>query len=341
MKNKVIQLAHGAGGKLSSELMGELFLPYFKSPLLEPLNDQAVFDLKGNPGDSVRIALTTDSFVVSPLFFPGGDIGTLAVCGTVNDLSVGGARPLYLTAAFIIEEGTEIELLKRIVASMARTAEEAGVEIVTGDTKVVERGKADIVFINTAGVGVIEDNLELTPKNIRPGDKVILSGTIGDHGMTVLSERSGIEFEEDIQSDCAPLNSLCEAVVEAGGVRAMRDPTRGGLLTVLCEFAESAARVGIKLDESLVPVKDPVRGACELLGFDPMYVANEGKVVVVVEPGSVDSVLKAMRANKYGQDATVIGEVTESHAGKVVLKTILGTERIVEKLTGEQLPRIC
>ncbi len=336
MKEERILLAHGSGGKLSHRLISDIFVPAFKSPLLSPLNDQAIFD-----SPCSRMAFTTDSYVISPIFFPGGDIGKLSVCGTVNDLAMGGAKPLYLSAAFIIEEGMLISELKDVVSSMARTAEDAGVEIVTGDTKVVERGKGDRIYINTAGVGVIEDGVELTPANIRPGDKVIVSGTMGDHGMAVMARRADMQMEIPVESDCAPLNGLVEAMLASGGeVRAMRDATRGGLATILNEFASSSG-TSISIVEDAVPVRESVRGACEILGFDPLYIANEGKLVAVVSSSSADVVLAAMKEHPLGKDAAIIGEVTEGPKGRVLLETPVGNKRVLDMLTGDQLPRIC
>ncbi|MCC6346547.1 MAG: hydrogenase expression/formation protein HypE [Nitrospirales bacterium] len=331
-----ILLSHGSGGTLSRQLIHDLFLDAFRNEYLAPLNDQAVFSLP-----STRIAFTTDSYVVSPLFFPGGDIGKLAVCGTINDLAVGGAEPLYLSASFIIEEGLLFEDLKRIVASMAETAEQAGVQIVTGDTKVVERGKGDKVFITTAGVGIVGEGIALSPASIRPGDVVIVSGCIGDHGVAVLTCREGIRLETPVGSDCAPLHGLARSMLAAhAGIRAMRDPTRGGLATALNEFA-AASGSGIIIEEEAVPVREAVQGACELLGFDPLYLANEGKLVAVVPKNAACSVLDAMRGNVLGADAAVIGEVVSDHPGRVTLKTAIGTRRTVSMLSGEQLPRIC
>ena len=332
-----ILLAHGAGGKLSETLMEEVFLPAFTNPMLAPLSDQAILD----PPNS-RLAFTTDSFVVKPMFFPGGDIGKLSVCGTVNDLAVGGARPLYLSAAFIIEEGTGIDELSRIVDSMGATAREAGVSIVTGDTKVVERGKGDGVFINTAGIGVVPEGCELSPERIGVGDAVIISGTVGDHSIAIMAQREGIRMEVSVESDCAPLYPLISDILATGAeVKAMRDPTRGGLATVLCEMAASSATT-VLIKEEAVPVRDDVRGATELLGFDPLYLANEGKVVVFVKKKDAALVLDAMRRNRLGRNAAVIGEVIGGKVkGRVLLETTIGSRRIIEKLSGEQLPRIC
>lgn len=333
---KKILLAHGSGGKLSQRLIEDVFLKAFTNPLLAPLNDQALFE---SPNST--IAFTTDSYVVSPVIFPGGDIGKLSVCGTVNDLAVGGAEPLYMTASFIIEEGTGFGLLERVVDSMARTAEGAGVKIVTGDTKVVERGKGDGIFINTAGIGVVRDGIELSPELISPGDAVIVSGTIGDHGVAILTHREGIMMDSPVRSDCAPLHGLVKDVLEkAGGVKAMRDPTRGGLATILNELAsQSGTAVCVREDD--IPVREEVRGACEILGFDPLYLANEGKLVAVVAEDSAAKVLNVMKKHPLGAGAARIGTVAEKPVGRVLLETSIGNTRIVEKLSGEQLPRIC
>ncbi len=331
-----ILLAHGSGGELSHELTRDLFLRYFSNPILAPMEDAAVLeDLAG------RIALTTDSYVVQPLFFPGGNIGTLAVCGTVNDLAVVGATPRYLTAGFILEEGLAMGTLERIVASMAETAREAGVQIVTGDTKVVERGAADGIFINTAGVGVVPEGLRLGPSQLRPGDTILVNGTLGDHGMAVMMQREGLEFGSSLESDSAPLNGLIAALLAAipGDVRCMRDATRGGLATVLNEWA--GAGVGIEIEETALPVREAVRAASEFLGLDPLYTANEGKIVVAVAPEAAESALAALRAHPLGREAAIVGEVTEVHPGRVALRTFLGTRRVVPMLTGMQLPRIC
>ncbi|MFZ3072161.1 MAG: hydrogenase expression/formation protein HypE [Thermodesulfobacteriota bacterium] len=335
MKSGTILLSHGAGGKLSHNLIQDVFLKAFKNPFLEPLNDQAVFSSPGK-----RLAFTTDSYVVSPIFFPGGDIGKLSVCGTINDLAVGGATPLYLSASFIIEEGLALEELKKVVESMAKTALSAGVKIVTGDTKVVEKGKADRLFINTAGVGVIPDGVDVGPSFMEPGDAVLISGTVGDHGVSVMRERGMINLDVDVVSDCAPLHELSSAVIATGFVKAMRDPTRGGLITTLNELALSSGH-GILVKEEKIPVKEEVRGVCEILGFDPMYLANEGKMICIVAKGGAKDVLTAMRKNPLGKDAEIIGEVIGERNGKVLLETSLGSRRIMEMLSGEQLPRIC
>ena len=335
-RDKTILLAHGSGGSYSRRLTEEVFAKAFDNPLLAPLNDQAVFCLPAK-----KLAFTTDSYVVKPIFFPGGDIGKLSVCGTINDLAVGGAEPVYLSASFIIEEGLSMDELKRVVDSMAKTARDAGVSIVTGDTKVVERGKGDKLFINTAGIGVI-NGPELTPMNIRPGDKVVVSGTMGDHGIAIMTHREGIRMDSPVESDCAPLHTLVMEILSAAptGVRAMRDPTRGGLATVLNEFAASS-NCCISIREEDLPVKDAVRGACEILGFDPLYLANEGKLVAVVSSSEAKAALAAMRAHPLGKDAAIIGTVSDGPKGKVLLETSIGNTRIIDMLSGEQLPRIC
>ena len=337
--SKKILLGHGSGGSLTRRLIEELFLASFNNPLLAPLNDQAVFTLP-----SSRLAFTTDSYVVNPIFFPGGDIGKLSVCGTINDLAVGGAEPVYLSASFIIEEGMSFEELKRVVASMADTARREGVEIVTGDTKVVERGKGDKLFINTAGIGVLRDSISLSPALIRPGDVVMVSGAIGDHGIAILTHRDGIELDVEVKSDCAALHNLVRdmlaSVAPDNAIRAMRDPTRGGVATVLNEFASSSGSA-ILIREAQIPVREEVRGACEILGFDPLYLANEGKLIAVVAKEFSERVLKAMRDNPLGKDSAVIGEVVAGPKGKVLLETSVGNKRILEMLSGEQLPRIC
>jgi hydrogenase expression/formation protein HypE len=335
-ESETILLAHGSGGQLGHDLIEQVFVRAFNNRTLAALSDSAV--VKG----SANIAFTTDSYVVSPLFFPGGDIGKLAVCGTVNDLAVVGAQPRYLSAGFIIEEGLSLETLERIVRSMASTARAAGVDIVTGDTKVVGRGAADGMFINTAGVGHMPDNLSLGTDQLRPGDRILVNGTVGDHGMAVMMEREGLQLRASLESDCAPLNGLIAEILHAhpDGIRCMRDPTRGGLVSTLNEWAD-AAQVGIEIDESKVPFDPQVEGACELLGLDPLYVANEGKVVLAVAPDIAERVLDTLVAHPLGQKAAIIGEITAQHAGRVVLRTSLGARRILAMLAGEQLPRIC
>jgi hydrogenase expression/formation protein HypE len=334
-QRKTVVLGHGSGGKLSAQLIREMFLPAFDNPLLNRLDDQAVLE-----AGSARIAFTTDSFVVTPLFFPGGDIGKLAVHGTVNDLAMSGATPLALSAAFILEEGFPMEELARIVASMAEAARAAGVPIATGDTKVVPRGKADGMFITTSGVGLVAAGVNISARLARPGDKILLSGTIADHGMAVMSKREGLEFEGAIESDTAALHRLVAEMIAAGEIHALRDPTRGGLGATLVEIA-AAAGIGVEAESAAIPVREPVRAACELLGLDPLFVANEGKLAAFVAPESAGRVLEAMRANPLGRDAVVIGEAVGSHPGMVLLKTEIGGTRVVDLPFGEQLPRIC
>ncbi len=334
-KEKIL-LAHGSGGKLMHDLIKEFFLESFFNPALAALDDAASIKVS-----SERLAFTTDTYVVKPLFFKGGDIGRLAVCGTVNDLAMKGARPLYLSAAFVIEEGFPCSDLKKIIDSMVKASQEAKVEIVTGDTKVVERGSADALFINTAGVGVIPEGVEISAQRAQPGDVVIISGSIGDHGIAVLSEREGLSFETQIESDVAPLNGLVEALLEVTReVHVLRDPTRGGLATTLNEIAE-ASKVSLEIDEAAVPVKEEVLGACEMLGFDPFQVANEGKMVVILAEKWAEKALEALRQHPYGREAAIIGKVKEKPEGKVILKTEIGTNRLLDMLMGEQLPRIC
>ncbi|MBC7258850.1 MAG: hydrogenase expression/formation protein HypE [Chloroflexi bacterium] len=335
MKRETILLAHGSGGRLTHDLIRDVFQRALSNPFLDDLGDAAIL-----PPPSVRIAFTTDSYVIRPIFFPGGDIGKLAVCGTVNDLSMVGARPLYLSIGFILEEGLPFADLERIVKSVAETARDAGVQVVAGDTKVVDKGSADRVFINTAGVGLIEDHVSLSPSHIRPGDAVLVSGTVGDHGIAVMAQREGLALSTSLVSDCAPLNGLAQAILTCGGVRVMRDPTRGGLATTLVELAQ-AGDVGLEIEESAVPVNEAVRGACELLGLDPLYVANEGKLVAIVAAEAAEAALAAMHAHPLGRNARIIGRASQAHPGRVVLKTVLGVSRVVEMLTGEQLPRIC
>lgn len=351
-KDTQITLAHGSGGRAMHELVEGLFLEYLRNPLLEKLEDQAVFDiapsnLNGAGEATSRIAFTTDSYVVDPIFFPGGNIGELAVSGTVNDLAMSGARPLYLSAGFILEEGFSIESLKQILASMRDAAAEAGVTVVTGDTKVVQKGSVDKLFINTSGVGVIEVPVQLSAASARVGDNVILSGTLGDHGTTIMIARGELELETDIKSDSAPLNSLVNAMLDearnAGSLASLhclRDPTRGGVATTLNEIALSS-EVCIEIDESLIPVREEVKGACEILGLDPLYVANEGKLVAVVAPDISERLVSRMKENKYGADSCIIGTVKEDPRGIVAMRTGFGGTRIVDMLVGEQLPRIC
>jgi hydrogenase expression/formation protein HypE len=332
-----VLLGHGSGGRLSHRLVRDLFLPALENPELARLDDQAILRV-----GSLRVAFTTDSFVVNPLFFPGGDIGSLAVHGTVNDLAMGGAEPLCLSAAFILEEGLPMETLERIVQSLRGAAARAGVEVVTGDTKVVERGAADGLFINTSGIGLVPDGVELSADRARPGDRILLSGSLGDHGIAVLAQREGLAFEGPVKSDTAPLHKLVAAILErkGKGVRCLRDPTRGGLASTLNEIAERSG-VGMNIEERVVPVREEVRGACELLGLDPLYVANEGKLAAIVEGSTAEEILAVMRRHPLGREAQCIGTVTETDPGVVKLRTGLGTTRIVDMLTGDQLPRIC
>ncbi len=336
IREQRITMSHGAGGKATQTLIEALFLGEFSNPLLEPLEDAARLAVGGT-----RLALTTDSYVVSPLSFPGGNIGDLAVNGTVNDLATSGATPLFLSAGFILEEGFEVAELARIAATMRRAADAAGVQIVTGDTKVVERGKADGCYINTAGVGVIEHDLDLGVANVRPADAIIVSGPVGDHGVTIMLARGELDIEADVTSDTAPLNGLVAGLLSATpGVRALRDATRGGVATILNEIA-TAAGVGVVVSENDIPVRTEVRGACELLGIDPMYVACEGRLVVVTAPEAAGQALAALRGHPLGEQAAVIGQVTADPPGLVQLKTAFGGTRIVDLLVGDPLPRIC
>jgi hydrogenase expression/formation protein HypE len=332
-----VLLAHGGGGRLSQMLIESMFAPAFANPALDPLHDGARLDLSG-----ARLAVSTDSFVVSPYFFPGGDIGSLAVHGTVNDIAMCGARPVALTAAFVLEEGLPMEDLWRIVQSMRDAAQEAGVQVVTGDTKVVDRGKGDGIFINTTGIGVVEEGVEVTPKRAAAGDLVLVSGLIAEHGIAIMSVREGLEFETTLESDSAALHELVALAIKTGGagVHVLRDPTRGGVSSALNEIA-AQARIGIRLEEVLVPIAEQVRGACEILGLDPLYVANEGKCLLIVAPESAEEVLAAIRTHPLGKEAAIIGQVVEDHPGKVFMKSRIGGMRVVDMLSGEQLPRIC
>jgi hydrogenase expression/formation protein HypE len=330
-----IVLGHGSGGRLMHGLIASLFLPAFDNPVLRAGNDAGRVSLTG------PLAISTDSHVVWPLFFPGGDIGRLAVCGTVNDVSMLGAEPHSLTASFILEEGLEFDVLERIVRSMQLAAEEAGVQIIAGDTKVVEKGKADGLYITTAGVGPIFPGTRLGGERAQPGDKVILSGTVGDHGIAVLSARGELGFIAEVESDIAPLNHLVRAIMRSGGgIHVLRDPTRGGVATTLNEIAR-ASQVGIVLEEGAIPVRPAVQSACELLGFDPLYVANEGKLIAIVDAERAERVLGTIRGQAYGEGALIIGEVAPEPAGRVLMRTALGSHRVVDELSGEMLPRIC
>ena len=344
VRDEFITLAHGSGGKAMHELVEGLFLEYLRNPLLEKLEDQAVFEI---PSPSSRLAFTTDSYVVTPIFFPGGNIGGLAVNGTINDLAMSGARPLYLSVGFILEEGFPITELKQILASMRDAAHEAGVEIVTGDTKVVQKGSADKIFINTSGIGVIERSVNLAASRAQAGDKVIVSGTIGDHGTTILIARGELELETDIGSDTAPLHLLVAEMLDEAArlgvpdaIRCMRDPTRGGVATTLNEIA-LCSEVCIQINEEHIPVREEVRGACEILGLDPLYVANEGKLIAIVSGEIANPLVERMRQNPFGRDACIIGEVKPEPKGIVSMVTGFGGTRIVDMLVGEQLPRIC
>ncbi|MEY3659550.1 MAG: hydrogenase expression/formation protein HypE [Pseudomonadota bacterium] len=338
---ELITLAHGAGGTAMRRLIEDVFVAGFATPGLSALEDQAEFGLAALMEHGDRLAFTTDTFVVAPLFFSGGDIGSLAVAGTVNDLAMSGARPLYLSCGFVLEEGLPIDTLRRVVRSMQQMADSAGVQIVTGDTKVVEKGAADQLFINTAGVGVIPRGVQVSASRAQVGDKVIVSGDIGRHGIAILMAREQLALQSNVSSDCQPLGALVSQILLAGSdVHCLRDATRGGVATVLKEFAESS-NVAIQLVESALPVDASVRGACEILGLDPLYLANEGTLVAVVPSKDADKVVKAMQSAPAGRHAAVIGEVTSSPAGRVVLETQMGGKRIVEMLAGDQLPRIC
>jgi hydrogenase expression/formation protein HypE len=331
-----ILLGHGSGGKLSADLLRNVFLPQLGNPVLNCLEDQAIVSIRDS-----RLAITTDSFVVKPLFFRGGNIGSLAVHGTINDLAMGGATPLWLTAAFILEEGLPFETLHRVAASMHAAAEDAGVQIIAGDTKVVEKGSADGMFINTTGIGLVREGITLSASQARPGDCIIVSGTLGDHGIAILAEREGLQFETEVRSDSAALHTLVAQLLQATHeVRCLRDPTRGGLSSTLNEIATSS-RVGMELDETSIPVQEQVRGACEMLGLDPLYVANEGKLVAIVSPQAAQKALEALQSHPLGRDARIIGRVIAEHPRMVVMRTPFGTTRIVDMLSGDQLPRIC
>ena len=331
-----VVLGHGSGGRMSADLLRNLILPALQNPVLAQLNDQAVVEVMG-----CRLAFTTDSFVVKPLFFPGGDIGSLAVNGTVNDLAMGGAVPLFLSLAFILEEGLPMDVLRRVVESIQRAAAQAGVVVVTGDTKVVEKGSGDGLFVNTSGIGLVPADVRLSADQARPGDRVLLSGSIGDHGITILSQREGLAFDTGLQSDTAALHTLVADMLGASqAIRCLRDPTRGGLSSALNEIAERSG-VGIELQESAIPVREEVQGACEMLGLDPLYVANEGKLIAIVDPAAAEPLLDAMRRHPLGREARMIGTVGGARPGMVTMRTRLGTSRIVDLLAGDQLPRIC
>jgi hydrogenase expression/formation protein HypE len=333
---ETVQLAHGSGGRLSADLIDKVFLPRFRNDILDRLEDQAVLD---NPG--CRLAISTDSFVIDPIFFPGGDIGDLAINGTVNDICMCGAKPLYICAAFIIEEGFPLESLHRILLSMEAAGRKAGVVVVTGDTKVVPRGACDKLFITTTGLGAVPDGLRLSSGNLQPGDRIILSGTMADHGMAVMTSRENLSFQSRIKSDTAALNSLVENMLQSSAsVRTMRDPTRGGVAATLNELAR-ASQVGIKIREEKIPMLPEVKGACELLGIDPLQVANEGKLIAVVGSEAAEALVQEMRKHPLGEHAAIIGEVVAAHPGMVTAETILGASRMIDMPAGEQLPRIC
>jgi hydrogenase expression/formation protein HypE len=338
LRDAHITLNHGSGGKASRALIDALIMPAFRNPLLDVDADAAVFSLGAGLG---RLALTTDSYVVSPLFFPGGDIGKLAVHGTINDLAVSGARPLALSVGFILEEGLDVDVLRRVVESMAAAAASAGIPIVTGDTKVVHRGKADQLFVNTSGVGVLSDGVELSPDRVRVGDIVLVSGHVGDHGIAVMLARDALELEAEIESDSAPLHILVATLLAAApNTRTIKDPTRGGVATTLNEIARRAG-VAIAIEEERVPVRQAVRGACEILGLDPLHIANEGKLVAIIPPEEADSALAALRGHALGADAAIVGEVLDEPAGMVLLRTAIGGSRVLDMLVGDPLPRIC
>lgn len=341
VKDKTITLAHGSGGKAMRDLIEDIFVGSFNNPLLLQLEDQARINLAELAAIGDRLAFTTDSYVIDPIFFPGGNIGGLAVNGTVNDLAVSGATPLYLSCAMTIEEGFPVETLRQIVHSMKQAADRAGVQIVTGDTKVVNRGSADKLFINTTGVGVIRSGIDISAANLREGDAIIVNGYLGDHGAAITVARGELALDSSIESDCQPLNGLVDAMLAVcPEIHAMRDATRGGLATVLNEFALTS-EVGIRLYEQAIPVREEVQGVCELLGLDPLYMANEGKLVTVVPKSQADKVLAAMQSHSAGKDAAIVGEVIESPAKVVIMETMFGTDRIVDMLVGDQLPRIC
>jgi hydrogenase expression/formation protein HypE len=336
LKDRRITLAHGAGGRLSHDLVEELFLPFFANDFLSCLDDSAVI-----PAQAQRIAFTTDAYVVKPLFFPGGDIGRLAICGTVNDLAMAGARPVGISASFILEEGLPLEDLEQVLASMKQAAQEAGVMVVAGDTKVVEHGAAQGLYITTSGFGTIPDGVVIGSAQAEPGDNIIVSGPLGDHEIAVLMARGEFSLQGGIKSDCAPLNGLVEAMVEASdAIHSLRDPTRGGMATVLWEIA-NASKVGVVVEEGEIPIRAEVRAVCDLLGFDPYYLANEGRLVAFVPEGEAEKVLLAMQAHALGREAAIIGRVVAEHPGKVLLKTPIGGHRLLDPLSGEQFPRIC
>jgi len=331
-----IMMAHGSGGKISHELISEFFLPKFDNDILKKLDDSAVFKIKGN-----KLAFSTDSYVINPIFFPGGDIGKLAIYGTVNDISMSGAIPLYISVSFILEEGLLMSDLEKILISIKEAAKKADVLIICGDTKVVEKGNADKLFINTSGIGIIEDGINISGENAKIGDIIILSGSVGDHGISVMSKRGQFEFEVQIDSDCAPLNELVQYMLSyTKNIDVLRDPTRGGIASTLNEIAEKS-KISIKIYEDKIPVKKAVLGACEMLGFDPIYIANEGKLITVVSKEVADDLLNHMKKHPLAKDAEIIGEVIEGKIGRVIMKTIIGSTRILDMMIGELLPRIC
>ena len=336
MKTEKILLDHGSGGRISHKLISELILFYFKNPILETLDDSAVF-----PVEKGRLAFSTDSYTVDPIFFPGGDIGELAIFGTVNDLAMRGAQPLYLSVGFIIEEGLPKKDFEKILQSMKKAGQKAKVQVITGDTKVVPKNTADKIFINTSGIGIVPSDVDISGKNARPGDKIIINGTIADHGITVMTQREGLQFNSPLKSDTAPLNHLVQEILSISDkIHTLRDPTRGGVGTTLNEIAQQSG-VGVRLYEEVLPIREEVKGACELLGLDPLYLANEGKLLACIGADDAEKVLNKMLSNEYGKDACVIGEITADNPGKVFMKTTIGGTRIVDMLTGEQLPRIC
>jgi len=336
MKERKILLAHGAGGKLSHDLINELFLPFLENNILSFLDDSAVI-----PTGSAQLAFTTDSYVVKPLFFPGGDIGRLSICGTVNDLAMVGSKPLGISTSFIVEEGFSTAELERILSSIKKAALEAGVNVVAGDTKVVEHGAAEGLFITTSGVGIVTEGIDISGSHAMPGDTIIINGSIGDHEIGVLLARGEFSLKGEIKSDCAPLNGLVQKMIDAcREIHVLRDPTRGGLATVLWEIANSS-KVGVIVEEEKIIVREEVQGACDLLGFDPFYLANEGKLVAFIPQEKTESVLKAMKADPLGEESVIIGKVTDENPGKVLLRTNIGGHRLLEPLSGEQFPRIC
>lgn len=331
-----VLLAHGGGGKLMHQLIEKMFLPLFGNSFLDRRHDGAVMNAGG-----AKLAFTTDTYVVRPLFFPGGDIGTLAINGTVNDLAMCGARPLYLSVGLILEEGLPMDTLWRVARSMKQAAQEAGVQLVTGDTKVVDKGKGDGIFINTAGIGIIEHDLAIAPASVKPGDAILLSGDVGRHGMAIMATREGLALESEIESDCAPVIGLVREMLDTGiAIHCLRDLTRGGLSSALVEIAEASA-LSINIEEKAIPVREDIKGACEILGLDPLYVANEGRFVAFVPESEAERALALLRSHELARDATIIGRAEKGPAGRVVMKTCLGTERVIDMLSGEQLPRIC